>query len=415
MAIKMVSQEVLQKYAALAVRVGVNVQKGQLLIISADVDCAFFARLCAEEAYRAGAGEVVINWSDETSTKLAYRHQSTETLCNVAQWRVEQRKNWIDRKCCFLYIESATPGLMAEIDGNKLQAARVAREAAFEPFEFYTMANFGQWSIVAIPTAGWAAKVFPGDEKDAALEKLWNAVLMSVRVRGDNDPVEEWRRHNGDLTRRSERMNQLNFHSLHFQNALGTDLTVELVRGHVWEGGCSTAKSGVVFNPNMPTEEVFTMPAMSGVNGRVYATMPLSYQGKMIENFHLDFEDGKVVRFAAEKGEETLKSLIEFDEGSSRLGEVALIPYDSPIRNSGVLFLNTLFDENASCHLALGASYPDNLKNGAELTREERTGLGANYSKIHCDFMFGSADMKITGTTQEGKLVPVFENGNFVL
>lgn len=411
----MVSHEVLRKYAKLAVCIGANVQKGQLLVISSDVSSAYFTRLCVEEAYAAGAGEVLVNWSDETITKLAYVNESTETLCDIAPWRIEQKKNIIDKKCCFLYIESATPGLMADIDGQKLQAVRTARETAFEPFEFYTMANMGQWSIVAIPTLDWAKKVFPNEDAETALEKLWDAVLMSVRISADNDPVEEWHKHNDNLNHRCDVMNKYNFKSLHFKNEKGTDLTVGLIPNHIWEGGCAAAKNGAVFNPNMPTEEVFTMPDKFGVNGRVYATKPLSYQGKMIDGFRLDFKDGKVVDFAAEKEEETLKNLIGFDEGSSYLGEVALIPYDSPISRSDILFLNTLFDENASCHLALGAAYPDNVKNGADLKREELIALGSNYSKIHCDFMFGSADMEVTGITQDGTKVSVFKNGNFVL
>jgi aminopeptidase len=411
----MVSQKILQKYAELAVRTGVNVQNGQLLVISASVDCAYFARMCVAEAYKAGAGEVLVNWGDEAVTKLAYQNESTETLTHIAPWKIEQKKNCIDQKCCFLYIESATPGLLADIDGKKLQAARMARETAFEPFEYYTMGSFGQWSIVAIPTAGWAKKVFPDQPEDQALEALWNAVCGSVRISEDNDPVAEWQQHNHDLSRNCALLNRHNFKSLHFTNALGTDLTVELVKDHIWAGGCETAKNGAVFNPNMPTEEAFTMPYKFGVNGRVYATKPLVYQGKMIENFYLDFEEGKVVNFHAEKEEDTLKNMIGFDEGSCYLGEVALIPYDSPISKLGILFLNTLFDENASCHLALGMSYPDTVKNGTELKREELNRIGSNYSKIHCDFMFGSEDMNIVGMAQDGKEVSVFQNGNFTI
>lgn len=410
----MVSEKALRKYAALAVRTGANVQKGQLLVVTSEVGSAYFTRLCVEEAYRAGAGEVQVNWSDETVTKLQYGNESTETLSSIAPWRIEQKRNCIDKKCCFLYIESATPGLMADIDGAKLQAARTARETAFEPFEFYTMANIGQWSIVAIPTVSWAKKVFPDYDDEKSLEALWQAVLMSVRITEDNNPVEEWNRHNQDLARYCEKMNRYRFQSLHFRNGKGTDLTVALIPDHVWEGGSSTAKNGAVFNPNMPTEEVFTMPYKFGVNGRVYATKPLSYQGKMIDGFHLDFKDGKVVNFAAEKEEETLKNLVGFDEGSCYLGEVALISHDSPISNSGILFLNTLFDENASCHLALGASYPENVRGGAEMEREQLTKLGSNYSKLHCDFMFGSADMQIDGALSDGTTVPVFRSGNFV-
>ena len=409
----MVSQKSLQKYAELAVRTGVHVLKGQLLVISSSVDSAYFTRLCVAEAYKAGAEEVLVNWDDELTTKIIYQNESTETLANIAPWKLEQKQNCIDRKCCFLYIESATPGLLADVDGNKLQAVRMAKETAFEKFEYYTMNNIGQWSIVAIPTVSWAKKAFPNLSDEKALEALWDAVLMSVRISDDNDPVAEWEQHNQKLTHYGEQLNNYNFKSLHFKNAMGTDLTVELVKEHVWLGGNETAKNGAIFNPNMPTEEVFTMPYKTGVNGRVYAAKPLSYQGKLIDDFYLDFKDGKVVGFSAKKEEDTLKNLIGFDEGSSYLGEVALISYDSPISKSGILFLNTLFDENASCHLALGASYPDNIKNGTELKREDLNKLGSNYSKIHCDFMFGSSDMSVVGITQDGKEVDVFKNGNF--
>lgn len=411
----MINQEILRKYARLAVRTGVAVQKGQLLVITSAVDCAYFTRLCVEEAYKAGAGEVLVLWGDETVTKLACQNESTETLARIAPWRIEQKRNCIDQKCCFLYIESATPGLLADIDGKKLQTIRMAKETAFEPFEYYTMANYGQWSIVAIPTVPWAKKVFPDYSDEKALAALWDAVLTSVRITEDNDPVEEWERHNQKLARNCELLNQYRFKFLHFKNQMGTDLTVGLIKDHIWAGGCDRAKNGAVFNPNMPTEEAFTMPDKFRVDGRVYATKPLSYQGKLIDHFYLDFKDGKVVGFHAEKEEDTLKNLIGFDEGSCYLGEVALIPYNSPISRLGILFLNTLFDENASCHLALGASYPDNLKNGTELKREELDRLGSNYSKIHCDFMFGSADMNITGTTWDGGEIDVFRDGNFVI
>lgn len=411
----MISQERLRKYARLAVRMGVGVQKGQLLVLNASVDCAYFARLCAEEAYTAGAGEVRLNWTDELMEKLRYEHEGEETLAVVPGWKVEQKRSDIDRKACFLYISSDTPGLLGHIPGALLQKVMLAREEAFEPFQYYTMANHGQWCIVAIPTAAWASKVFPGESEEKALEKLWDAVLMSVRVGEENDPVAEWQRHNERLARNSARLNELNFTALHFVNSLGTDLTVGLIQNHVWAGGATTAKNGAVFNPNMPSEEIFTMPAKFGVHGRVTATKPLNYQGKTIENFWFRFEEGKVVEYGAEKGSDVLKNLVEFDEGSAYLGEVALIPFHSPISESGVLFLSTLFDENASCHLALGRAYPENVKGGAEMTQEELSALGSNYSMEHCDFMFGSADLRIDGITASGERVAVFENGDFIV
>lgn len=409
----MVTQDTLQKYAELAVRIGVNVQPGQLMVLTSPVDCAFFARLCVEEAYRAGAGEVRINWVDEHMDKLRYKYEEQESMTAIAPWRIQQKQDDIDRRCCFLHLKSTTPGLLADIPGKKLQAVRVAEELAFERFEPYTMANHGQWSIVAVPSAAWAKKTFPDMEEQEALDTLWNAVLKGVRIGEDNDPVAEWKAHIADLAENSRKLNDYHFQALHFQNSLGTDLTVGLAKGHIWEGGSCRADNKAVFVPNMPTEEVFTAPDKYHVNGRVYATKPLNYQGKMIQGFWFDFKDGKVCDYGAETGEDVLKNLVEFDEGSAYLGEVALVPDDSPISRSGLLFLTTLFDENASCHLALGASYPENIKGGAVMDREQLEAAGANQSKEHCDFMFGSADMQIDGILPDGTEVPVFRNGVF--
>lgn len=405
--------EKLQKYAALAVRTGVNVQKGQLLVLTASVDCAAFARLCVEEAYQAGAGEVQVNWSDEHADRLRYEYEDEATLTQIAPWRVEQKRNHIDRGCCFLRLESDTPGLLAHIPGGKLQAAGQARRAAFEPFQAYTMANHGQWSVVGVPSPAWAQRVFPGAPD--ALERLWDAVLQSVHVGADNDPVAAWKRHDEALMKNSATLNGYQFEALHFTNALGTDLRVELVGDHIWCGGGSTARNGAFFNPNMPTEEVFCMPRKLGVHGTVTATRPLNYQGKLIEDFTLTFQDGKVVERSARRGEDVLDNLLTADAGSCYLGEVALVPYHSPISQSGVLFLETLFDENASCHLALGEAYPENVKGGTEMCRPELDAVGANYSKEHCDFMFGSADLRVEGVCTDGRRVTVFEDGDFCL
>ena len=409
----MVTTEMLQIYARLAVRVGANIQKGQLLVINAPVECFEFARLCVEEGYRAGACEVEMLWTDEQHSRLRYEHEEEATLTHIHPWQVERKRAQVERKCAYLSIDADTPGLLAHIPGQKLQAANLARRNAMEPFQYYTMANHGQWSIVAIPTVAWAKKVFPEDSDEAALEKLWNAVLMSVRMDGGKDPVDEWRRHDEILAANSAKMNGYRFRSLHFKNSLGTDLHLELVQDHVWTGGGSRTQGGVFFNPNMPTEEIFCMPRKTGVNGTVAATKPLNYQGKLIENFTLTFREGRVAEYTAEKGLDALKNLITADEGSAYLGEVALVPYRSPISQSGILFLNTLFDENASCHLALGEAYPENVKGGTDMSWEELKALGANYSKEHCDFMFGSADMTIVGTREDGGTVTVFENGQF--
>jgi len=411
----MVSKEVLKKYAKLAVRTGSNVQPGQLLVISASVTDYEFVRMCVEEAYAAGAGEVTVNWSDEEIGRMTYLNCSIETLTEIPQWTYDKRE-WAQKKgCCFLHIISGTPDILKDVDPQKVQAAQLAGSKKFLPLMPYTMNNEGQWSIVALPSAGWAAKVFPDKPENEAVDALMDAILTSVRVNEDNDPIAEWDRHNAEMARHTKLLNDFNFRALHFTNELGTDLTVELVPGHIWAGGSESSAKGVVFNPNMPTEENFTMPLRTGVNGRVYASMPLSYQGKLIENFWLGFKDGAVVDFGAEKERETLKNLVEFDEGSRYLGEVALISYDSPIKATGILFYNTLFDENASCHLALGRAYPMNLKGGTEMSEAQLTEAGANTSMAHVDFMFGSREMHIDGIRQDGSTVAVFDHGNFVI
>lgn len=410
----MVTRKTLQIYARLAVVAGVNVQKGQLLVVNAPVECRAFARLCAEEAYRAGAGEVELQWSDEEHSRLRYEYERDNTLTQIPAWQIERKREQIARKCCFLHLDADTPGLLAHIPGQKLQAANFARRSAFEPFQYYTTANHGQWSIVAIPTCSWAKKVFPDEEETVALEKLWDAVLASVRLDGAVDPAEAWKRHNATLTSNCHRLNEYAFRSLRFKNGLGTDLSVELVANHVWAGGGSITRSGVCFYPNMPTEEVFCMPRKWGVNGTVVATKPLSYQGKLIKSFSLTFEAGKVVAFQAETGGDALQNLLSADEGSAYLGEVALVPHRSPVSQSGILFLNTLFDENASCHLALGDAYPENVEGGLDMEQEDLDALGANHSKEHSDFMFGSADLCITGVCADATEVPFFKNGAFL-
>ncbi|MGN1344659.1 MAG: aminopeptidase [Traorella sp.] len=411
----MVSQEVLRKYAKLAVVKGVNVQEGQLLVINASVADYEFVRMCVEEAYKAKAGYVAVNWSDEQVNLMDYTYCSLETLCEVPKWSLDKYQWAIDKGCCMLSISSSTPGLLKDIDPQKLQQSQLARMKAMAPFQKYTMNNEGQWSIVALPSLGWAKKVFPDLSDDEAVDKLMGAILMSSRVNEENDPIQEWEMHNQKMMHYSKVLNDHNFKYLHFTNQLGTDLKVELVKNHIWCGGCEKSTKGIIFNPNIPTEENFCMPHKNGVNGRVVATKPLSYQGKLIDGFYLDFVDGKVVNYHADQEEETLKNLIEFDEGSCRLGEVALISYDSPINETGILFYNTLFDENASCHLALGRAYPMNVKDGVTMSNEELALVGANYSMTHVDFMFGSRDMHVVGIKENLEEVVLFENGNFVI
>lgn len=410
----MVKKETLQKYAKLAVCTGTNVQKGQLLVINCSVKNYEFAQMCAEEAYKAGASKVMLNYTDEQLELLAYQYCSEEVLSEVPQWLFDKSKYVQDKGCCYLHIVSDTPGLFENVNPELMQNVQMARAKILAPLQKYTMNNDGQWSIVALPSVGWAKKVFPDLSEEEAMEKLMDAILMSSRVTDDNDPVVEWEAHNAKITAHSKMLNDYNFETLHFTNSLGTDLFIKLVKEHVWAGGCEYSTKGVLFNPNIPTEENFTMPHKEGVNGRIVATKPLSYQGKVIDEFYLDFVDGKVVHFDAKKEKESLQNLLDFDDGSCRLGEIALISYDSPINETDILFFNTLFDENASCHVALGRAYPMNVKGGTSMSQDELTEAGANYSMTHVDFMFGSRDMKIVGIQHDGNEVVVFENGNFV-
>ncbi len=408
------NDNILRKYAQLAVLKGVNIQKDQILQISTPVETAYFARYCMEEAYKAGAKKVKIVYKDELATKIEMEMASLETLCEFPNYRKEEMEYLINNKYASLHIYAETPGLLKDIDPNKMQEVMVSLSKHLEPSRKYSMGNKGQWSIVSIPTVGWAKKIFPNDDESTAMAKLWDAILMSVRVSEDNDPIKEWEKHNAVMLKHNEIMNNYNFEYLTFKNSLGTDLTLYLAEKHNWSGGCETTTEGVVFNPNIPTEECFCMPYKTKVNGKVVATKPLNYQGKLIEDFYLVFKDGKVVEYNAKKEYEALKNLIEFDEGSCYLGEVALISHDSPISNSNVLFYNTLFDENASCHLALGNAYPMNIIGGTAMSEEELIKFGYNKSMVHEDFMFGSADLSVKGYTFDGKEVEIFKNGNFV-
>ncbi|MGL5540568.1 MAG: aminopeptidase [Erysipelotrichaceae bacterium] len=404
----------IDKYAKLAVYVGANVQKDQIVILNTNVECVELNRAIVRHAYEAGAKLVSINYRDEIITKHHYTHQSVETLCDIPEWLRESRLDYVRQGACIINVVSNYPGNLKDIDPTKIAQASMASQVAFKEQSEYTMANKTQWSIVAASNPVWAKTVFPDVSEEEASVMLWEAIFKASRVSEDNDPVQAWVEHNDNMARYEHKMNEMNFKSLHFTNALGTDLHVSLVDQHIWAGGNETTKYGVVFNPNIPTEEVFTMPEKFGVNGRVYSSKPLDYQGKLIDRFYLDFKDGKVVGFDAEVEKEALEALVTFDEGASYLGEVALVPFDSPISNSNLLFNNTLFDENASCHLALGRAYPMNVKEGTEMSEEQLIAAGANQSKLHVDFMFGTSDLQIIGTKQDGTQVTIFKDGNFV-
>lgn len=410
----MVSEKMYDKLAELVVKKGVNVQKDQPVIIKASVQDAAFARKVAKCAYEAGARYVSVQWHDTDLSRMAYLYETDEVLAEVPQWQYDRMKYQQDGGACYINITSDEPGAMADIDSGKLRIANQAYSAKMADLVPYTMNNVGQWTVIGVPSVAWARAVFPDLSEEEAFEKLGDAIFSVTRVTQDNDPIAEWEQHDRELLEHADRLNGFNFKKLHFTSELGTDLDVELVKGHIWVGGGCTTPKGVFFDPNMPTEECFCMPVKTGTNGIVYASKPLDYNGKLIENFWLRFEDGRVVDFDAEKGKEALSQMISFDEGASYLGEVALVPYDSPVSQSGVLFLHTLYDENAACHLALGRPYPENLEGGVEMSKEELAAHGANDSMLHEDFMIGTREMSIDGIREDGTAVPVFRHGNFV-
>lgn len=407
----------LQKYAELTIVKGVNIQKGQTLIINASINAKDMVRACTKAAYEHGAKRVLVFYSDDITTRMDFEYQSEDTLTEIKQWQVDCKLDYLKEGGCILHLHSDTPGILKGVDAGKISKRRFAMANANKEAQEYTMNNKTQWCIVAIPNLAWAKLVYPAIEDDeAAVDELWERILSCVHVREDNDPIQEWTELNRSFEERVQKLNDANYDILHFTNELGTDLKVKLVKHHIWAGGSDkTVGKEIEFNPNMPTEEIFTMPDRTGVNGKVYSSKPLDYSGNLIEDFWLEFQDGKVVDYDAASGKDALKSLIEFDEGSCRLGEVALVPYDSPISQSRILFYNTLFDENASCHLALGNCYASNLEGGIELNDDDLKAAGGNISLTHVDFMFGTEDMKITGIKENQEHELIFEHGNFVI
>lgn len=411
----MPNQVLVSKLAELAVKVGANVNKGQIVVVRASTDTVDIAREVSKQAYLAGAKRVFIEWGDEFVSRDYLMFADDETLVEVPQFIIDKYHYYVDHNACFISISSPIPGLHKDVDPAKSQKSMIATSQAIHFWREHMMGNRSQWTIIAAPNAIWAKQVFPNLGEVEAVEKLWEAIFDASRVKEDSDPILEWAKHNEVLLAHNKVLNDYNFKHLHFKNSIGTDLIVELVEDHIWAGGGEHAANGTYFNPNIPTEETFTMPYKFGTRGKVVATKPLNYQGKLIENFWLEFKDGKVVDFGAQKEEATLKSLLDTDEGSRYIGEIALISHDSPISNTNILFLNTLFDENASCHMALGRAYPMNIKGGIGAPIAELEKKGYNNSMNHVDFMFGNEDMEIIGLTHDGVEVKVFEKGNFVI
>lgn len=407
----MTFEEKLAEYADLAVRVGANVQKGQYLLINTSTDTLEFTRLVVKKAYEAGAARVQVNLTDASFERDFYENVSIEETANFPKWTVAQRDELIERKGALLWIDAQDPDLLAGIDVSILGAQQKAAGEALVNYRKAVMNDEIQWSIIAVPSEKWAAKVMAHLPKEEQVSALWDAIFKAVRI-GEGNAVEQWRTHIDGLESRAAQLNAMKVRKLHYK-ALGTDLTIELPEKHIWQSGSSKAPDGTTFTANMPTEEVFTLPAKFGVNGYVSNTKPLAYKGNIIDDFKLTFEGGKIIEAQAAVGNELLQQLITVDEGSAYLGEVALVPHASPISASEILYYNTLFDENASNHLAIGEAYPTCYEGGKELETGQLEALGINRSMTHEDFMIGSADMDIDAELADGRTQAIFRNGNW--
>ncbi|MEF2819426.1 MAG: aminopeptidase [Clostridium sp.] len=400
------------KYASLAVNIGVNIQKDNILVIYSPIETAEFARLITEEAYKSGAKDVIVHYGDQKLTKIKLENSSLETISNIPEWQAESYNYYARQEACFISISASDPDGLKGVSVEKIGASQKARTSALKEYFDNSMSNKCRWCVLSVPTLSWAKKVFPKVSDDEAMESLWDVIFKTVRVDTEN-PVNAWEKHNAYLEEKIKFMNNNNFKSVHLKSANGTDLNIELPEGHIWAGGSERDVNGIPFNANMPTEEVFTLPKKTGVNGIVYSSKPLSYGGNLIDNFSITFKDGKAIDFTAETGYDVLKQMLESDEGAKYLGEVAFVPYNSPISNSKLIFFNTLFDENAACHLAFGRAYESCVKDADKYSEEELEKIGVNNSIIHVDFMIGTSDLEVTGINENGETIQIFSNGNW--
>ena len=396
----------------MSVNIGVNIQKDNILVISSPIETAEFARLITEEAYKSGAKDVIVHYGDQKLTKIKLENSSLETISNIPEWQAESYNYYARQEACFISISASDPDGLKGVPVEKIGASQKARTSALKEYFDNSMSNKCRWCVLSVPTLSWAKKVFPKVSDDEAMESLWDVIFKTVRVDTEN-PVNAWEKHNAYLEEKIKFMNNNNFKSVHLKSANGTDLNIELPEGHIWAGGSERDVNGIPFNANMPTEEVFTLPKKTGVNGIVYSSKPLSYGGNLIDNFSITFKDGKAINFTAETGYDVLKQMLESDEGAKYLGEVAFVPYNSPISNSKLIFFNTLFDENAACHLAFGRAYESCVKDADKYSEEELEKIGVNNSIIHVDFMIGTSDLEVTGINENGETIQIFSNGNW--
>ena len=403
-------QTILRQYARLIARAGVNIQKGQDVIINCDLDQPKFVELLVDECYKAGARKVTVEFSYQPLEKLHVRHQSVAAMARVEEWQKARLQHYVDTLPCRIYLVSEDPDGLKGINQKKVASARRKSYPVIKPYRD-RMENKYQWCIAAVPGVAWAKKLFPGLPRGKAVEKLWEAILFTSRV--TDDPVAAWEAHNRDLQGRCDYLNGLGIAQLRYRGDNGTDLTVGMIPEALFKGGGDTSLQGVFYNPNIPTEECFTSPMRGQAEGIVYATKPLSYRGQLIENFSIRFEGGKAVEVRAEKNQPLLEQMIAMDEGAAYLGECALVPVNSPISESGLLFYETLFDENAACHLALGMGFADTIRDYENKTLEECRAMGINDSMNHVDFMIGYEGLDIDAVTRDGRTVPIFRRGRW--
>ena len=408
----MLKGKILQRYAELIIKIGVNLQKDQGLEISCPIEKNDFAIALTKAAYKAGASIVRVRWQNDEIEKLSYKYANIDCLTDIPKWLVDSKNYLVEKNFCYVAVSADDPEAFKNIPSQRLFAVSKAKAKALKKFSDNMMANAIRWCVVSVPTIKWAKKVFPHHPKP--LNALSEQIELCMRL-NQSDPIDAWNKHIETLNSRAKFLNDMNFEYLHFSNSKGTSLKVGLAKKHVWQCALEKAQDGRLFMANMPTEEVFTAPHRERVDGVLKSAMPLCSNGQVIDDFSITFKDGKIVDFTAQKGYDALKQLINTDKGTKRLGEVALIGKNSPIAKSNVLFYNTLFDENASCHLAIGKAYPTTFKGGQELSLKQLEELGANDSSEHEDFMIGTPDLKVIGIKKDGTIVELFEDGEWVI
>ncbi|MGK0554001.1 aminopeptidase [Macrococcus capreoli] len=406
-------EAIVTKYAETVVSVGLNVQPGQTVVVNADIDAIDFVRAVTKAAYQKGAKEVIQKLTDGPSTQMTFEYAPVEVFESIPQYKIDETNDYVKHKVAHLRVYSQTPELLKDADPKKIAAQAKALGEANKDFSRAVGRYDFSWCIVAFPNDKWGELVFPELKGEAAKMKLLEVMIKAVRVDHD-DPIQAWQQHNENINAKARVLTEKNYDRLHYKSST-TDVEIGLTKGHVWLGASAVNADGVEIQVNMPTEEVFTSPDYRRVNGVIGNTRPLAYQGAIVDDFKLTFKDGVVTDFEAGVGYDVLKNMLYNDEGARRLGEIALVPDDSPISNSGILYYNTLYDENASCHVALGRSFPNAIKDGKSLTKEELIDKGLNQSMIHVDFMMGSRDLAIDGIKEDGTVEPVFRDGNWVI